>query len=152
MLMGAGEEPVPEDAELKIRLSTASGPPSTNMDSFYFDGVDIMVRNAELCKQLGERLEKLWGPQKAMWTNPARHQAARLDLTAAPGISCTLEIFHTASTDAAHCLPDEEPVYTTEIDVKRNCQKVSRPTECKLVRYSDALVPRISRLPDCDKR
>jgi hypothetical protein len=123
------------------------------MDSFYFDGADIMVRDPDLCKQLGERLEKLWGPQKAMWTNPARHQAARLDLTAGPGVSCTLEIFRTASTDPAHCLPDEEPDTTSAIDAKRNCQKRSRPTECKLVRYSDALVPSpLSGLPDCDKR
>ena len=81
MLMGGEEGALPVDAELKIRLSTASGPPDTNAPSFYFDGVDIMVRNAELCTQLEARLN-----------NPARHQAARLDLTSAPGLSCTLMI------------------------------------------------------------
>jgi hypothetical protein len=137
MLMGADEKPLPVDAELKIRLSTASGPPEKNAPSYYFDGADIMVRNAELCTQLGQRLEKLWGPQNA-WNNPARHQAARLDLTSAPGVSCTLEVFRTATTDAAHCLPDEETVDSREIDIRRGCLKANRPTTCKLVRYSDA--------------
>ena len=138
MLMGDDEKPLPEDAELKIRISTASGPPDHNAPSYYFDGADIMVRNAELCTQLGQRLETLWGAQEAIWNNPARHQAARLDQTSAPGVSCTLEIFHTASTEGAHCLPDEEPVGSREIDVRRGCLKANRPTTCKLVRYSDA--------------
>jgi len=137
-LMGADEEPLPEDAELKIQLWTAGGPPDKNEPSYYFDGADIMLRNAELCTQLGQRLEKLWGPQKEMfWSNPARHQAARFDLTSAPGVSCTLAIFRTATTDAAHCLPDEAPVDSREIDVRHGCLKANRPTTCRLVRYSD---------------
>ena len=114
-----------------------------------------MVRNAELCTQLGQRLEQLWGPQKAMWNNSARHQAARLDLTPAPGVSCTLQIFHTATTDAAHCLPDEAPVDSREIDVRRGCVKTTRPTTCKLVRYSDRIDPdslRFRGLRDCEPR
>ena len=136
--LGADEEPLPEDAELKIRLWTAGGPPDRNEPSYYLDGVDVMLRNAELCAQLGERLEKRWGSQKEMrWSNPSRHQAARLDLTSAPGVSCTLAIFRTATTDASHCLPDEAPVASREIDVQHRCLRANRPTTCQLVRYSD---------------
>jgi hypothetical protein len=148
MLMGPGADPIPEDAELKIRLNTASGPPSIHSDTFYFDGADIIVRNADLCAQLGQRLEQLWGPQKGPWTNAARHQAAQLDLETKPGISCTLRIFHTPTTGGAHCAPDEMPVSSQEVDARRGCLKADRPIACEVVRYSDRIVnpPRLPRM------
>ena len=138
MLMGDSPKALPEAAELKIRISTASGPPSTSSDSFYFDGAHIIVRNADLCAQLARRLEKLWGPPEK-WSNPARNQAARLDQTASPGVSCALDIFRTPTVDAAHCLPDENTLMYPgqEIDVERRCLKAERPRVCELVRYSD---------------
>jgi hypothetical protein len=109
--------------------------PKQGQYAWYLDTAAIAVPDHDLCVELEERLEQMWGPPQR-WENPARHQAAQLhwDKPDSDAGTCRLTFYRTATKNAAHCLRDEKPAEFQEIDVKRGCLKRRRSNECMLDR------------------
>jgi hypothetical protein len=129
-VMEKGRPDYLDESNVGLRIDLGLGQGQYGM---YVDGIAVEVPNHDLCTQLEERLEKMWGQR---WENPARHEAAQLHWAKpdSEDSTCTLRFFRTATENSSRCLRDERPVEFQKIDVKRGCLKRRRSNGCMLDR------------------